>query len=271
MPVLPNKTLRVLREGECALGAETSLMYPGVPLVYANAGLDFVWIDLEHTLTSLERVGEIIRLARLVGLTPLVRVPELRSGLIRALLDNGAQGIILPFAESPEVVRELVSWCRFHPRGQRGVGSPQLANDFTAVSLAEHVTHGDEEILVAVQVESLPGVEKIEEIGAVEGLDVVCIGLADLSVSCGVPGLVDDPRVVEAAERAIASASASGVAAGVAGFYGSLSKEPPLTMWRRRGARFFQLFGDLGLLNEAARGIATEARRELAGHSSPPA
>jgi 2-keto-3-deoxy-L-rhamnonate aldolase RhmA len=263
MPALPNKTLRLLREGQCALGAETALMYPGAPLIYADGGLDFVWIDLEHTLTSLERVGVVIQLARLAGITPIVRVPELRSGLIRALLDNGAQGIILPFVETPEVVAELVSWCRFHPRGRRGVGSPQLANDFTAVSVAEHVTGADEEILVAVQVESLPGVERIEEIVAVEGLDVVCLGLADLSISCGVPGVVGDAQVVAAAERVIASATARGVAAGVAGFYGSPSQEPPLRTWRRRGARFFQLFGDLGVLNEAARGIAAEARSEL--------
>jgi 2-keto-3-deoxy-L-rhamnonate aldolase RhmA len=242
-------------------------MSPGVPLIYADAGLDFVWIDLEHTLASLERVGVVVQLARLAGITPLVRVPELQSGLIRALLDNGAQGVILPFVESPELARELVSWCRFHPRGRRGVGSPQLANDFTAISIAEHVTRADEEILVAVQVESLPGVERIEEIVAVDGLDVVCLGLADLSVSCGVPGVVDDPRVVEAAQRVIASASARGVAAGVAGFYGSPASEPPLTTWRSRGARFFQLFGDLGVLNAAARVIGAEARHELAGQS----
>ena len=267
MAVRPNKTLRALRAGQCVLGAETASLYPGVPLLYADAGLDFVWIDLEHTLASLERVGVVVQHARLAGITPLVRVPELRSGLIRALLDNGAQGIILPLVESPEAVTELVSWCRFHPRGRRGVGSPQLANDFTGVSLAEHVAHADDEILVAVQVESLTGVKRIAEIVAVEGLDVVCIGLADLSVSCGAPGEVDDPRVVDAAERVIAPASASGVASGVAGFYGRSYEEPPLATWQRRGARFFQLFGDLGLLNEAARAIATEARRELAGRA----
>jgi 2-keto-3-deoxy-L-rhamnonate aldolase RhmA len=267
MAVRPNKTLRTLRAGRCVLGAETATLHPGVPLLYADAGLDFVWVDLEHTLASLEQVGVVVQHARLAGITPLVRVPELRSGLIRALLDNGAQGIILPLVDSPEAVTELVSWCCFHPRGRRGVGSPQLANDFTSVSLAEHVAHADEEIPVAVQVESLAGVKRIEEIVAVEGLDVVCIGLADLSVSCGAPGEVDDQRVIDATERVIEAASASGVAGGVAGFYGSLHEEPPLTAWRRRGARFFQLFGDLGLLSEAVRARATEARRELVGRS----
>jgi 2-keto-3-deoxy-L-rhamnonate aldolase RhmA len=249
------------------LGAETASMYPGIPLLYSDAGLDFIWIDLEHTLVSLERVGVVVQHARLAGITPLVRVPELRPGLIRALLDNGAQGIILPLVESPETVAELVSWCRFHPRGGRGVGSPQLANDFTGVSLAEHVARADDEILVAVQVESLTGVKRIEEIVAVEGLDVVCIGLADLSVSCGAPGDLNDPPVVDAVERVIAAAAARGVAAGVAGFYGHSYEEGPLATWQRRGARFFQLFSDLGLLNEATRAITADARRELMDRS----
>ena len=126
MAVRPNTTLRKLRAGEIVIGAETSTMHPGVPLLYAEAGLDFVWIDLEHTLADPERVGATIRLARLAGVTPIVRIPELRPGLVRPLLDNGAQGIILPFVESAAAVEELVSWCRFHPRGRRGVGSYPL-------------------------------------------------------------------------------------------------------------------------------------------------
>jgi 2-keto-3-deoxy-L-rhamnonate aldolase RhmA len=265
MPVRPNQTLRALRNGRTVLGAEMATFHPGVPLLYADAGLDFVWIDLEHTLVAPERAGAAIQSARLAGITPLVRVPELRPGLVRALLDNGAQGIIVPFVESAETVAELVSWCRFHPRGRRGVGNPLLANDFTDVPLAEHVAGADAEVLVAVQVESLAGVERIEEIVAVEGLDVVCIGLADLSVSCGVTGEVNHSRVVEAAERVIGAAVARGVAAGVAGFYARSYDEPPLAVWARRGARFFQLFGDLALLDEAAREVALEAHRILDG------
>jgi len=264
MPVRPNTTLRALRSGACVIGAETALFHPGIPLVYADAGLDFVWIDLEHTLTDLERVAATIQHARLGGVTPLVRVPELRPGLVRALLDNGAQGIILPFVEDATAVRDLVSWCRFHPRGRRGVGSPLLANDFRGLALAEHVGGTDAEVLVAVQIESLAGVDQVDEIVAVEGLDVVIVGLADLSLSCGVPGEVDHPRVVEAAERVLKAAGGRGVAGGVAGFYAPNSSDPaPLIAWTGRGARFLQLFGDLALLADGARRRAAEARAAL--------
>ena len=263
MPVLTNKTLRAIRTGEPVLGAETSSFHPGVPLLYADAGLDFIWIDLEHTLVTLERVGTIIRYARLANLTPIVRVPDLQPGLVRRLLDNGSQGIILPQVESPEDVSDLVSWCLFRPDGRRGVGSPDLANDFANVSLADHAKSGGNEVLIAIQIESPVGVERIDEIVQVERLDVVCLGLVDLSISLGVPGEIDDPRVIDAAERVFAATAARGIASGVAGFYGGSYDEPPLVTWYRRGARFFQVFGDLGLLAQTARGLVEQSRREL--------
>ena len=264
MPVRANTTLRALRSGRCVIGAETALFHPSVPLVYADAGLDFVWIDLEHTLADYERVAATIQNARLAGITPIVRVPELRPGLVRALLDNGAQGIVLPLVDDAAAVEELVSWCRFHPRGRRGVGSPLLANDFSDTPLAEHVGNSDGEVLVAIQVESLLAVERIDEIVAVEGLDVVVLGLADLSTSCRVPGEVEHPQVVEAGEQVLQAAARRGVAGGAAGFYARSYDEPPLAAWVQRGARFLQLFGDLGVLADAAHGMADDARALLA-------
>jgi 2-keto-3-deoxy-L-rhamnonate aldolase RhmA len=263
--VKPNTTLRALRAGKTVLGAETSSFYPGVPLLYADAGLDFIWIDLEHTLMGLDRVGVVIEHARLAGITPVVRVPELQPGLVRRLLDNGAQGVILPQVETPEEVSEVISWCLFRPDGRRGVGSPDLANDFTNVALADHVRQSGDEVLVVVQIESKAGVDRIEEIVGVERLDLVCLGLADLSISLGVPGDVDDPLVVAAAEHVFAAAAARCVACGVAGFYGRSYEEPSLVTWHRRGARFFQLFGDLGVLGQTVRSLVAESRQHLEG------
>src|SRR5262249_25903207 len=159
----------------CVLGGETSTFHPGVPLLYAEAGLDFVWIDLEHTLIDAERVSAAIQLSRLAGVTPIVRIPDLQPGLLPSLVDNRAQGIILPLVEDAAVVEELVAWCRFQPLGRRGVGSPLLAHDYAETSLADHVSSAGE-LLVAVQLETLAGVERADEICAVDGLDVVCLG-----------------------------------------------------------------------------------------------
>jgi 2-keto-3-deoxy-L-rhamnonate aldolase RhmA len=268
VPVRPNTTLRKLRSGSFALGSETALFHPAVPFLYAEAGLDFIWLDLEHTLVNPEQVAATIQRARLAAVTPIVRVPELQPGLVGSLLDNGAQGIILPFVEEAGVVEELVSWCRFHPIGRRTVGNPRLAHDYDGTPLSAHVEHSDAEVLIAVQVESRAGVERVDEICRVDGLDLVILGLADLSVSCGVPGDVTHRDVVEAGECVLNAAARHGVAGGAAGFYARTYEEPPLSAWVKRGARFLQLFGDLGLLAEATAETARAARTELEGLSS---
>jgi 2-keto-3-deoxy-L-rhamnonate aldolase RhmA len=270
MVVRPNKTLRKLRAGDLAIGAETATFHQGVPLLYADAGLDYVWIDLEHTMVNPERVAATIRLARLGGITPIVRIPELQPGLVRSLLDNGAQGIILPLVEDAGVVEELVSWCRFHPGGKRGVGNPLFAHDYGDTSLIEHVEQSDDEVLVAVQVESLSAVDAIDEISAVEGLDVAILGLADLSVSYGVPGDVKHPKVIEAGERVLEAVARRGVAGGVAGFNVRTSDQAALTEWAQRGARFLQLFGDVGLLADVTFTTVKDARAALARLRSGP-
>lgn len=264
MPVRLNQALRAIRAGETVFGGGVVLPHPSVVALYADSGLNFVWLDLEHTLTSPERIGSLVQHARLAGITPIVRVPGFVPGLIRALLDNGTQGIILPFVENPDEVEQLVATCCFHPRGRRGIASPLLANDFTKTSVLDHVTGSDTEILVAIQVESVTGVERVEEIVEVDGLDVVVVGLVDLSISCGFPGEVLHPRVVDAAQHVIDAATASGVTAGVAGF-GAPSRGSSLGEWQTRGARFFQLFGDLELLAEAVErevaSISPQAQR----------
>jgi 2-keto-3-deoxy-L-rhamnonate aldolase RhmA len=270
MAVRPNKTLRKLQAGDRAIGAETATFHQGVPLLYAEAGLDYIWIDLEHTLVNPERVAATIQFSRFAGITPIVRIPELQPGLVRSLLDNGAQGIILPLVEDAGVVEELVSWCQFHPGGKRGVGNPLFAHDYGDTSLVEHVEQSEAEVLVAVQVESLSGVDAIDEISAVEGLDVAILGLADLSVSCGVPGDVKHPKVIEAGERVLEAVTRRGVAGGVAGFNVHTYDGPALTAWAERGARFLQLFGDLGLLADVTLATVKDAQAALSKLPSGP-
>jgi 2-keto-3-deoxy-L-rhamnonate aldolase RhmA len=118
-------------------------------------------------------------------------------------------------------------------------------------------------VLIAVQVESLSAVDAIDEISAVEGLDVAILGLADLSVSCGVPGDVKHPKVIEAGERVLEAVARRGVAGGVAGFNVCTYDEPALMAWVQRGARFLQLFGDVGLLADVTRATVKDARAAL--------
>lgn len=261
-----NRTLQALREGRAVVGGEIAAGIVRLPLLFARAGLDFAWIDLEHTLVDPERVASLIQHARLCGVTPIVRVPELRPALVRPLLDNGAQGIILPFVEAARQVAELVDWCHFHPEGRRGIGAPSLAHDFRAVTLRDHATSSRESVLVAIQIESRAGLEAVEEIVRTPGLDLVVVGLADLATSLGVAGQLAHADVHAALGRVADACRDAGVAAGVAGFYGLPAAEAyDLARWHERGMRFFQVFGDLGILEAGVIDAAERAWASLEG------
>jgi 4-hydroxy-2-oxoheptanedioate aldolase len=258
-----NRTLEALRAGRSVLGGEIASGIERLPLLFARSGLDFAWIDLEHTLLDPQRVAGLIQTARLCDVTPIVRVPELRPGLVRPLLDNGAQGIILPFVERPEEAAELVAWCQFHPDGRRGIGAPALAHDFGAVSLADHAASSRDHVLTAIQIESAAGVERVAAIVATPGLDLVIVGLADLSVSLGAPGRLSD-SVHEALGRVIDACGAAEVACGIAGIYGLAPDEAyDLGHWHDRGVRFFQVVSDLGALEAGVVAGARAAQAQL--------
>lgn len=249
-------TRDILERGGCAVGGEAATGYDGTVLAYAAAGLDFVWIDLEHTLLDLSDAGRLIRLARQSSITPIVRIPGLEPALVRRLADNGAQGIILPYVEDPVSAETLVAACRFPPLGRRGVGSPLYANDMHMRSMAEHV-RGGADVLVIVQIESARGVELADRIASVDGVDAIVLGLADLSVSLGVPGELDHELVVSGAERVFAACRAAGIVGGAAG-------TPDVGPWVRRGARFLQALNDVHLIAEGAMTRAEALRAAVA-------
>ena len=250
MSIQPNHTLRALRAGKTVLGGETAGDWRSVPLIYAHAGLDFIWIDTEHAIANPADVNATIQSCRLAGITPIVRVCAPEYARICPLLDNGAQGIIVPRVDDPETVARVVSFTRFPPEGVRGCGNPLYAHDYRQTSIADHVAGSAEEILVAVQAESRRAVDAIDEIVAVAGLDLVIIGPTDLSISLGHPGELDHPEVIGHCERVIEAGKARGIAVGIAGI-----SDP--VYWARQGVRFVQVFGDADLL-------ATESQRRTA-------
>jgi 2-dehydro-3-deoxyglucarate aldolase/4-hydroxy-2-oxoheptanedioate aldolase len=186
----------------------------------------------------------------------MVRVVAPEYHRICPLLDNGAQGIIVPRVEEPEVVARIVSFCRFPPEGIRGCPGPLPANDFRPTALADYLGEANGEVLVAVQAESHRAVEAIDEIAAVPGLALVILGPADLSISLGVPGQLDHPSVVAHAERIIAACTARGVAVGIAGVTNA-------DFWVAKGIRFLCCIGDLALLSEACHARAYALRGQI--------
>ena len=176
------------------------LRQPSVMQLLANAGFDFVLIDTEHGPFGIESIADLSRAARQFGMTPIVRVPDLTYAHITQPLDGGAQGIMLPRVTNAGQVRETIQIMKYPPVGRRGSVLARGHTDFKGGSVSEMMADANKESMLVVQVETQQAVDNIDEILSVEGVDVALIGPNDLSIALGVPGKLDDPKLVAAVE-----------------------------------------------------------------------
>ncbi|TPW78248.1 HpcH/HpaI aldolase/citrate lyase family protein [Schumannella sp. 10F1B-5-1] len=186
--------------------------------ILAHAGADFVVIDLEHTLLSLETAAGMIALADAAGVAPLVRVPDSAPATIQRVLDAGAAGVLVPHVDSVEDARAAVRACRFPPKGSRGAGSTGSAGRWGTLRRADYLRFGNEQVLCIPQLESGAAIAAAGEIAAVDGVDAVFLGAADLTLDVGpeadVPALLASARAAAlAAGTPVGSAGASAMSA----------------------------------------------------------
>jgi 2-dehydro-3-deoxyglucarate aldolase/4-hydroxy-2-oxoheptanedioate aldolase len=229
-----NTTRERLAKGEVVYGCGLQVYRaPEIPRLYAATGFDYVFIDMEHGSFNLETAHDMIIASRLAGISPIVRIGELQYTLCARLLDQGAQGIILPRVEDPKVLEEALSWMRFPPLGKRGYGINPTMVDYEARSIPEVIDHQNRETLVVVQFETVRAVEAADELLSLKGLDVMMIGPADLSIALGVPGQFDSPVLIDTVDRMIAKCNAHGVVPGIQTRGVAMAK-----FWADRGMRF---------------------------------
>jgi 4-hydroxy-2-oxoheptanedioate aldolase len=203
-----------LQAGEAQIGLWLGLADPYCAELAANAGFDWLLIDGEHAPNDLRGL-----LGQLQAVAPYTSQPIIRpvigdSALIKQLLDIGAQTLLVPMVESAEQARELVRAMHYPPSGVRGVGSA-LARASRWKSISGYLDRADAQMCLLVQIENLDGLAKLDEIVAVDGVDGVFIGPADLSASMGHRGNPGHPEVQDAIEDAIARIQKAGKAAGI--------------------------------------------------------
>lgn len=210
-----NQVKKALAEGKVQLGTGFGqFRSQDVVRILAQAGFHWAFIDTEHGGFDLETVQDLCRMAVLVGLCPVVRVADMQYSLVARALDCGAQGILFPRVESPEMLEKAVSWTRFPPAGVRGFGLVPLHVDNEKVGIPQIIEHMNANVLVAFQIETQRGVDAREELLSVPGIDAVFIGPADLSISLGVAGEFLHARMVDAMDKITESCRKHGVAPG---------------------------------------------------------
>lgn len=243
---------------ELTVGTFAAIPHPVAMEVTAAAGVDFICIDWEHAQISRERIEDLVRAADIHRVPAMVRVPGHAPESIAAALDAGAAGILVPRVSTADQVRAAVQATRYPPIGSRGVGPGRAAG--YGYRIPDYLASANENLLLAIQVETAEGLANIEAIAAVDGVDVIFIGPGDLSVSIDAMGPAGAERL-NAAIRTIADATTR------AGRTAGIFRPSPddIATWHAFGVSFFILASDTMFLGAS---VAT-AMKAARGSGSP--
>jgi 4-hydroxy-2-oxoheptanedioate aldolase len=252
MQMPQNAFKRALRAGKPQIGLWVGMVDPAIAELLACAGFDWLCLDAEHSPNDVRTV-----LAQLQAIAPypvqaVVRPVHGASELIKQYLDIGVQTLLVPMVETPDEAARVVAATRYPTRGHRGVASATTrASRWGQVE--GYLQAADQEICVVVQVESVKGLANLSDIAAVEGVDGVFFGPADLAASMGHVGNPMEPLVQRAIVEGIATVRQAGKAVGTLTADRKLARD-----YLSHGATFVAVGIDMGLLTKAASHLAAE-------------
>ncbi len=244
-----NTAKHKLKAGEIVYG--TSLedcLHPEMAVLLKVVGLDFFFVDTEHSPADYFAIQSLCRVAQGQGITPLVRVTEGQAHLITRTLDVGAMGVIVPHVHSPEIAARAVQAVKFPPQGRRGYGLRSTIVDFRARSAVEEIESCNLQTMTILQIESVEGLNCVDEIAGMEEIDALFIGPYDLTLSMGIPGQFEHPKFWKAVERVLSACVRAGIAGGL-----QTSSFDILRKARECGARLLIYGSDMTVLLDGYR------------------
>jgi len=257
---ITNPVKELLKADKVALGMLVRLARSGdIARIAKTTGHDFIFIDSQHALFSVETIGHIAQTALGCGITPLVRVRSCDDPDTSVLLDNGVAGIVFPDVSTAAEARRAVDRARYAPIGKRSVSGSYAVFDFRAMPTAEALATLNDYTLVVCMIENAEGLKNLEEIAAVDGIDVIHVGSSDLLTAIGKPGAYGCPEHIAALDRVLAVSKAHGKIPGVGGDR-NVARQAEFI---RKGARFLTTNSDISFLMTEASRVTGELRKAL--------
>lgn len=234
-----------IANGETLYGIFCSVASPINVEQMALADYDFIIIDLEHTLFNTSQVETMILAARATSLDVFIRVPLNANHLILPLLDAGVTGIVFPRIENTKQAQEAVNYCHYMPLGQRGLNSTRL-NRYGMDDLARFVEQAANQTVVIAMIESLEGLEQLDEILKVDGIDIILAGAADLSQAMGMPWQSSHPKVKEKVQEMYIKTKNSQK------HFCAIPRQPEdIAVWKQQSVQLFVLGDDRSIIRRA--------------------
>ena len=253
--MLENKVKWALKRDEAVFG--TGVTGPiDLPTlrVLAESGVQWLFTDLEHGSLDVSGLLAVTQIADMLGMLAVPRIPDLAYHWVARSLDTGAMGVMVPRIETAEQAALAVRYALYPPQGGRGMGSPSRLS-YAPVGTAEGLEITNRETMIVLQIETLAGVESVEAIAAVPGVDALFIGPLDLSISIGRPGDVASDESHALMRRVCAAARANGLAVGI------VCSAEQVGFYHEMGVRMFSCGGALGYMRAGVRAAVETFQR----------
>ena len=250
-----NRFKDAIRQGQVQLGFWSSLASSYSTEVIAGSGFDWICIDTEHSPVDLENVLSQLQAMAPYAAAPVVRVPWNDMVTIKRYLDIGAQSLLIPYVQTAEEASAAVANTRYPPEGVRGVALTTRASRFGR--LEHYARQAHKEICVLVQVETALGLQNLEAIAEVDGVEVIFIGPADLHAAFGHVGETGIPAVLDRIDDAIIRIKKAGKAAGV---FAPIPEHAE--HWLALGAQVVAIGADIGLLARESEKLLSRFRAQ---------
>ena len=221
MAIAVNSAKARLKKNQLAVGIGVRLVRNvDIVKVMKAGGYDWLFLDLEHGIMSIETAAAICIAAQDSGIAPIVRVPYGELAMATRVLDGGALGIVIPHVDTAEEAKEIADRLRYPPHGHQSVGGGQAQFDYAPMKMADMTRRSDDNTLITVMIETPKAVRNAEAIAAVPGIDSLLVGSSDLSMEMGIPGENGHPRIQEAVDKVIAACRKHGKWPGMGGVNG---------------------------------------------------
>lgn len=257
MHMRKSKVLKIMREGGVAVSVKLNLADPRAVEIAAMCGYDCIWIDMEHVPNDNAFVENAIRAAKIYDCDVLTRVAKGRYNDLIHPLEADSAGIMVPHLMSLKEAKEIVYFTKFHPIGRRPLDGGNADGKFCLIDPLTYMKEANEERFVVVQIEDPEPLAELEEICALEGIDMIFFGPADFSQGIGAPCKFNDPRIAETRELVAKTAKKYGK------FAGTVGSSENIAEYAAMGYQFVNVVSDVTTLSQVFIDTLNKSRNAL--------
>jgi len=260
-----DKLKRKLQNGQNIYGTCITVNTPNWPGLVSGANLDFVFLDTEHIPIDRSELAKMCRSYQACGLTPIVRIPKPDPYRASQAIDDGAIGVIVPYLESVDQIKQLVGATKYRPLKGEKLDAILNGDSIPSADLKSYLDNFNQGNLCIANIESVPAVERLDDLLSIEGLDAVFIGPHDLSINMGIPEQYDHPDFVDTVKTIITKARQHTLGVGI-----HFSLEPQRQIdWIKEGVNIVIHSSDMALFSKQLKSDI-EIIQKAAGDNDKP-